>query len=69
MEQFCTFVFIKLLLWCTCYSVMLTSWASSRGNTVAGKYKFENVWEIDVLAMVNARDVGRKYHVMLFLML
>nr|CAB3243998.1 exocyst complex component 8-like [Phallusia mammillata] len=41
--------------------VMVTTWASTRrGNAVAGKYKFQLVWEIDTLAMVNARDVGRK---------
>ena len=26
-----------------------------------GKYKFQSLWEIDTLAAVNARDVGRKY--------
>ena len=41
---------------------MLTIWSGSkRGNPTSGKYKFQVLWEIDTLAAVNARDVGRKF--------
>ena len=41
---------------------MLTVWSGNkRGNPTMGKYKFQSLWEIDTLAAVNARDVGRKY--------
>ncbi|XP_078486547.1 exocyst complex component 8-like isoform X1 [Ciona intestinalis] len=42
-------------------SLMVTTWVGTRrGNAVAGKYKYQVLIPIDTLAIVNARDVGRK---------
>jgi len=39
--------------------MLATSVNSRRGKTTSERYKFQTVWEIDTLAMVNARDIGR----------
>ncbi|CAK8671790.1 unnamed protein product [Clavelina lepadiformis] len=50
---------IHLFLFNDC--VMVTTWVPARrGSTVAGKYKFQVLWEFDTVAVVNARDVGQK---------
>jgi len=40
--------------------MVTTAAPTRRGPAVSGKYKFQVLWEIDTLAMVNARDVGRE---------
>ena len=43
------------------FSAMLTTPSGvRRPSNVGGKFKYQAVWEIDTLAAVNARDVGRK---------